>query len=245
MALNKVLFETPPVLTGTEKERLEQLYRHLFDMSNKLNEALMTITIGEEAAEEQNLPAVRMAGAAVEQKTDNTYNSLKSMIVKNAEIARTAMEEIRVQLNQQYTAISQEFGTYQQTITNQVVATAEGIMQEYNVDERIQAVENDTDEFINSISAYIYSGILDPNDPSKVGIAIGYNVTNPDGTLNQQNKMATFTADRLSFWINENEAAYFSNSIFYIANGNVTDTMRMGSYVWKVMTGGAMGLMKG
>jgi len=118
-------------------------------------------------------------------------------------------------------------------------------MQTYNVEERLQAVETDTEDFINNISSYIYSGILDPNDPSVVGIAIGYNVTNEDGTLNQQNKMATFTADALTFYVNGSAAAYFSNNVFHIAQGEITDSMRMGNFIWKVLSSGAMGLMKG
>ena len=70
-------------------------------------------------------------------------------------------------------------------------------------------------------------------------------MTNPDGTLNDTNKMATFTADRLSFWLNGVEAAYFSNRVFYIAKGNITDELRMGNFIWKTLTGGAMALMKG
>ena len=79
---------------------------------------------------------------------------------------------------------------------------------------------------------------------NEVGIAIGYNVTNSDGTLNDTKKMATFTADKLTFWVNGIAAAWFSNQIFHISDGEVTRSMKMGSYVWKIMDSGAMGLMK-
>ena len=236
-----VFFDTPRSLSGSTDQKLVQLYNDLFTMSEKLNQALMNISIEQMAPETQT--AIRTAGAA--QKSNAAeVESLKSVIIKSAEIVQSSMDEIRTELQSQYTAISEQFGEYQQTITTQVSATAAGIMQDYHIEERISAVETETTEFINGINAYIYSGILDPNDQTKVGIAIGYNVTNQDGTLNQANKMATFTADRLSFWVNQVEAAYFSNSVFHIANGEVTDAMRMGSYIWKVLPGGAMGLMK-
>ena len=235
-------FDTPPALRGDEKEQLVQLYNHLYRISEQLNVAMRDIDMSQ--LSEQTRSSIQTTGQA-EAQAQKTQDSLKSIIIKTAEIVNVSMDEIRTELNAQYTAISEQFGEYSQTITNQVAATAEGIMQDYHIEERITAVETDTTEFINNISAYIFSGILDPNDPSKVGIAIGYNVTNEDGTLNQANKMATFTADRLSFWINQTEAAYFSNSVFHIANGEVTDAMRMGSYIWKVLDGGAMGLMKG
>lgn len=235
----KVFFDTPPIQSGSAEERLNQLYRHLFEMSNKLNQALMDVSIEQLAPEAQT--AIRTAAAA-ETKTEQEYNALKSQIIKSAEIVRNEMNEIRVYLDHQYSAFSEQFGEYQRAVETQMTATAEGVYQEYNVEERIRTVEQDTEEFINGINAYIFSGILDANNT--VGIAIGYNVTNPDGTLNQANKMATFTADRLSFWINQTEAAYFSNNIFHIAQGEVTNSMRMGSYIWQVMSNGAMGLMK-
>ena len=97
---------------------------------------------------------------------------------------------------------------------------------------------------MNNLNAYIFSGLLSDN-PATYGIAIGYNVTNEDGTLNNQNKSATFTADKLSFWLNGTEVAYFSNSVFHIASGEITDQLRMGGYIWKTLANGAMALMKG
>lgn len=235
-----VHFDNPPIQTGSAEDRLNQMYRYLFDVSNKLNQALMDVTLEQMTPETQT--AIRNATAAGGKSTQE-YNALKSQIVKTAEIVRNEMSEIRIYLDSQYSAFSEQFGEYQRTVDAQIVTAAEGVYQQYNVDERIRTVEQDAEEFINGISAYIYSGILDANNT--VGIAIGYNVTNSDGTLNQENKMATFTADRLSFWINQTEAAYFSNNVFHIAQGEVTNSMRMGSYVWQVMSDGAMGLMKG
>ena len=69
-------------------------------------------------------------------------------------------------------------------------------------------------------------------------------MTDEDGQLNNQNKMATFTADRLSFYLNGAEVAYFSNNVFHIARGEVTDSMIMGNFQWKVFSNGSLGLMK-
>ena len=237
----KTFFDNPPSQTGRPEEYLRELYGYLFTMSSKLNEALMDISIEQMTPETQTV-VQKAAGADKAQEAQ--INQLKEIIVKNAEIARLAMDEIRTELSSQYTAISEEFGTYQQTLESTISATAAGIMQEYHIEDRIQAVEDDTATFMNNLNAYIFSGLLSTS-PATYGIAIGYNVTNQDGTLNNQNKSATFTADKLSFWLNGVEVAYFSNSVFHIANGEITDQMRMGGYIWKTMTGGAMALMKG
>ena len=237
----KVFFDNPPTQGGRPEEQLRELYGYLFTMSTKLNEALMDLTLDQMTPETQQ--AIVQAGQA-EAKSSEATRQLKELIIKNAEITRMAMDEIRTELQAQYTAISEDFGTYQQTLDAQISATAAGIMQNYHIEDRIQAVEDDTAAFMNNLNAYIFSGLLSTS-PATYGIAIGYNVTNQDGTLNNQNKSATFTADKLSFWLNGVEVAYFSNSVFHIANGEITDQMRMGGYIWKTMAGGAMALMKG
>ena len=237
----KTFFDNPPTIGGRTEEQLQALYSYLFAMSNKLNEALMDISIEQMTPETQTV-VQKAAGADKAQEAQ--INQLKEIIVKNAEIARLAMDEIRTELSSQYTAISEEFGTYQQTLESTISATAAGIMQEYHIEDRIQAVEDDTATFMNNLNAYIFSGLLSDN-PATYGIAIGYNVTNEDGTLNNQNKSATFTADKLSFWLNGTEVAYFSNSVFHIASDEITDQLRMGGYIWKTLANGAMALMKG
>ena len=237
----KTFFDNPPTIGGRTEEQLQALYSYLFAMSNKLNEALMDISIEQMTPETQT---VVQKAAGADRAQEAQINQLKEIIVKNAEIARLAMDEIRTELSSQYTAISEEFGTYQQTLESTISATAAGIMQEYHIEDRIQAVEDDTATFMNNLNAYIFSGLLSDN-PATYGIAIGYNVTNEDGTLNNQNKSATFTADKLSFWLNGTEVAYFSNSVFHIASGEITDQLRMGGYIWKTLANGAMALMKG
>lgn len=241
--MDKILFENPPVLAGTPEIKLNQMYHYLFQISNQLNEALMSVSI--EQMEPETRAAIQKAAGANE-AAEADYTKLKSLIIKNAEIVRAEMTEIRTYLDSHYEAISEQFGTFQQDIHREIVETAQGTVDSYQIDERISDLQAETADFINSINAYIYSGILDTST-GEVGIAIGYNVTNPNGSLNQQNKMATFTADALKFYLNDpdNPVAYFSNNVFHIEAGEVTNSMRMGSYIWKVMNStGAMGLMK-
>ena len=236
-----VFFENPPVLSGKPEQQLVTLYNHLFTLSNKLNEALMNISIEQMAPEDRQV--IRKAEAQQQESADE-FTRTKALIIKTAEIVRTEMEEIRAHLQTDVDAISDQFGEYQATLESTISATAEGILQDYHIEERISGVEGQTDDFIRSTSQYIFSGLLDANTQT-YGIAIGYNVTDPDdGTLVDANKMATFTADRMSFYLNGTEVSYYSGNTFHIANGEVTDSMRMGAYLWKVFANGSMGLMK-
>jgi len=236
----EVFMENPPVLTGSAENQLRQLYGHLFKMSEQLNQALMNITIEQMAPAAQE--AIRTGGEAAQQN-QNERETLKSMIVKTAEVIRSEMTEIRTVLEGHYEAISEQFGTYKEDIQQELSATASGINQVYTLVETVQGTEEETASVLRKLNANIFSGILDPVT-GEVGIAIGYNVTNNDGSLNQTNKMATFTADRLTFFLNNVAAAYFSNSIFHIADGEIMNSLKMGSYIWKTLSSGAMGLIK-
>ena len=235
-------FDNPPILSGKPEEQVRQLQNYLFTMSNKLNEALMEVTIQEQKAEEQRAAAAG-GGTAEDAQQDQLFLRTKNLIIKTAETIRTEMDELQTTLEMSVNALSDQFGEYQENLVQTITATAEGVLQQFNIEERITGVENSTEEFLRKTSQYIFSGLLDANTQT-FGIAIGYNVTNEDGTLNNQNKMATFTADRLSFYLNGAEVAYFSNNIFHIARGEVTDAMTMGNFQWKVFSNGSMGLMK-
>lgn len=233
-----VFFDNPPAQSGSTEAQLVQLYAYLMTISSKLNEAMNSL--GEEQAEtqEQTQAVIRQA----EEKTENNRQDLKSLIIKTAEVVRTEMEEIRTHLQGQVTAISEDFGEFQQTLDTTISATARGVLQEYNIEERITGAEQATQTFINRISQYIYTGLLDSGE---VGIAIGTNVTDSStGELIPANKMATFTSSELAFYQNGEKVAYFSGNSFVIERGEVKKSMKMGNFTWMIFDNGSMGLMK-
>ena len=236
-------FDNPPLLTGSEKEQLKTLWRYLSIMSEKLNNAANSISIEqmEPATQQQIISAGKTA-------ITEQAQSLKSMIVKTAEIVRHEMQEISAHLEDNYDALSSQFGEYERNLTNNITATAEGILQEYQYSEKITALEDGTESFQRKLNQYIFTGLVDEIN-GKYGIAIGENVTayDEDGNpyLNTNRKTATFTMDRLSFWQGETELAYFSDSVFHIAQGEVSDYMKMGNHTWKILADGSMGLISG
>ena len=235
-----VFFDSPPTLIGEERQQLLQLQRYLMAMSDKLNTAMMDISI------EQMAPETRQTITKAQETSVKQYETLKSMIVKTAEIVRNEMTEISAHLESDYNALSEQFGAYERSLDSEIRATADGILQEYSFQERITGLEEETDSFYRRINQYIFSGLVDEVN-GKYGIAIGENVTSYDQQgnpyLNPDRKMATFTMDRLSFWQGEAELAYFSNNIFHIAKGEVTQTMKMGNHTWMVMPDGSIGLI--
>lgn len=237
----KTFFDDPPVLRGEAENQLQQLYMYLMAMSNSLNTALTDISMEQIAP--QTREEIRQTGS---EELAKQYTGLKSIIIKTAEIVRTEMDEIRSTLEMRQTAISDQFGRLETQLTNQITATAEGLNQAFSYIEML-ADEAETGEvFRSKFSQYVNVGVIRYDQGRPVtGIAIGENITNADGTINSNNRMATFTVDRLSFYQNGAEVAYFSNNVFHIANGEINNTLKIGNHTWKKLSDGAMALVAG
>lgn len=239
--MDKVFFDNPPILTGKPEEQLKALYGYLGMVSNKLNEAMMSVSIEETRAEEQRVQAVQTGGEAEQQQSD--FIRTKSLILKTAELVRTEMEEIRTTLNSSIEAVSEQFGTYQQNITQQITATANGLLAQLKIEEKITDAETKINNFITSQSSYIFAGIIDQVEKT-TGIAIGEGVTDENGDLVDENKVVTITPKQITFYQGGAVVAYFGDNNFYISNGVVTNSMTMGNFMWKVFSNGSVGLMK-
>lgn len=237
-----VFFDNPPTLSGEEAEQLQQLYRYLSTISDQLNTALMDITIEQLAPETKEI--VTAGGGEALQKQET---ALKSLIIKTAQIVRTEMDEIKTTLQYQVNAISDQFGALNTQLTNKVNLTAEGLQQAFEYIEELTDYTDEDKSYKNRLNQYVNIGVVrydDQNNPV-IGIAIGENITNPDGSINQNNRLATFTVDRLSFYQGAAEVAYFANNIFHISNGEITSTLKMGNHTWKRMADGALALIAG
>lgn len=236
-----VFFDNPPMNKGTAEQQVEAVVNYLHTLSQKLNESMNNISVQQLTEEGQT--AIKQVKQN-EQLAEDNRKKLKALIIKNADIVKNAMEEIRAELHQDIEAVSEQFGTYQESISTELLATAQGIQQSYEALETIVSTANGVnEEYRTRMQSFIYSGILS-TDPYTTGIAIGQNVTNADGTLNDANKMATFTADKITFYMNGIEIGWYEGNSFHISNGEVTDGMKIGNFVLKAFADGSMGLIK-
>lgn len=243
----KAFFETPQTLNGTNAEQLQTLWAYLYRMSEQLNQAMNSISVDQMSPETQK--QVRAGGNSTQENT-NTYNTLRSLIVKTANIVHHEMDEISTTLQDNYQAISDQYGEMNRNLESNIRATAEGILQDYQYTERIQGLEDaegNTEAFIRKSNQYIFSGLVDEVN-MKYGIAIGENVTsydvNGNASLNNANKMATFTMDRLSFFQGGTEVAYFSNSMLYIDKARILNMLQIGAHhAWQVMANNSISMI--
>lgn len=244
MASN-VIFDNPPLMQGTQEDQLTALYRYLQTTSEKLNEALMAVSMEQLAPEVQ----VSIREGSAEQQEKRNFQTQKDLIIKTARLVRTSMDEIRATLETRVEAISDQFGELESVLTDQIAVTAEGLRQDFTLQEEIiqNTVDGHTSQ-INNYLSYIHAGIIDydsqTGDPI-TGIAIGEGVTNADGTVNLGNAMATFTASRLTFYQGNAEVGYYANNVFHIARGEVTSTMKIGNHTWTKLADGSLALLAG
>ena len=241
-------FDNPPVLSGDNRTQMTQLYNYLFTISNKLNESMMSLSTEELAATVEARIRSGSAGGQIEEAVRSQYDTLKSMIIKTATIVRHEMDEITTHLEDNLTAVSEEFGELQRNLDSNIRATAAGILQEYNYEERVTGLEDEagtTESFIRKTNQYIFSGLIDESTMT-YGIAVGEGVTAYDAqgnaVLNDNAKCATFTMSEMAFWKGSSKLAWFSSDTFYINKGQVVQSLQIGNFMWMNMSG-AMALV--
>lgn len=230
-------FQSPPAPQGTQSQQLQAVYTYLYRMNENLNVALNSLSAANFAPAERSTIEAMTDSSGQKDAMQSQYDALKSLVIKTADIVRQEMTVIVAQLDGKYLAKS-EFGLYQESMEATIRATAEGIIQEYGFESRLEDLSNSADEFDDykvKTDQYIKTGLLyyDGSVP-RYGVAVGENLTTVevDGEklLERNNLCATFTSDRLSFWMGGAEVAYVSNSKLYIANVEITGQMIMGNW---------------
>lgn len=228
-------FETPPAITASP-----ELYSYLYRLSEALNVALnqveQQITAKTENAVQTAVESAKNGGQF------DGLTDLKALIVNTAEIVRMEMDELSTQLHGQYTAISEEFGTYQKDLTSTITATAEGILQQYNYESRLDALDASAagfESYKTRTEGYIRQGIIDDENP-EIGIAIGQELKSTTVTLEDGQEVekfdstqscAFYTAEKVSFRVGGNEVAYISNRKLNILDAEVTGSLTVGNWL--------------
>ena len=245
----------PPALQGDERAQLTQVYRYLFRLSEQLN-------VGLSALEQRTVAVARPSGGALSPEgtdgeqfwaeADAQYLSLKSLIIKTANLVRAEMDQIVTNLGSEYVAVS-EWGTYKEGVSREIVDTAKYTMEHFEYNEKILNVPEMAaifDSYRIETTGYIRRGIIgfdDENYPI-LGIAIGQELKHKEVTVggevyevfDETQNMATYAADKLSFWVNGVEVAYLSNSELVVTRVIVSDSIQLGD--WNIAVNAADGM---
>ena len=229
-----------PSITGTnDAAQLMQVKSYLHQLVDQLNMALKDVEQSTALATTA-AKSVSAGKAAEEKEAQSTFNSIKALIIKSADIVNAYYDEINYRLESVYVAES-EFGSYAEQNTKNVQETAALTKELYeNVQTIVSDIAGINNQLIETI-AYINSGLLDyaADGTAVYGIEVGQrNVVNGVETFD---KYARFTADKLSFYDqNDNEVAYVSDKKLYITNVEVTGSFRHGGFEDTVLDDGGI-----
>ena len=192
-------FRLPNITATTPQGQLAQMQSFLYQTVEQLNWALNTVDSFQNG--NTSAPVVyKGSETSSPQEAEETFNSIKALIIKSADIVKAYETTIFSDFNGKYFAES-DFGTYLETTNRAVEENSKGVTETYrrveSIDSRVAGVEDEN----RITNAYIRRGLL---DNEKYGIEIGE--TSEDGIFR---KYARFTAEKLSFHdINGNEVAY-------------------------------------
>lgn len=218
-----------PKITATNpSEQIQQMYSYLFQVTEQLNWALSTIekSINEGTAEES--VQINSSDALTEKEAQTTFNSIKSLIIKSADIVEAYYEEINRRFEGEYVAQS-DFGTYAEQTTNDISENSTAIEQFYtNLQQIITDIEG-IEHTLIEVNAHIKSGLLYHDDSGTpiYGLEIGQR--NEIDGVETFNKFARFTSDRLVFYdSNDNEVAYISDYKLYITHVTIKGSFTLG-----------------
>lgn len=199
----------PSITASTEEGKIQQMQSYMHQLVEQLNWALNTI---ETAQSGSTSPAVRyQQSEAVSQKeAEDTFNSIKSLIIKSADIVKAYEETIRTNFKGEYFADS-DFGTYIENTSRAIEENSKGVTEVYTNVQKITNADgtgrlDGLEEDVRTTNAYIHRGHLyyDSNGKSVVGIEVGE--TSETGNFL---RYARFTADRLTFYdVNGDPVAY-------------------------------------
>lgn len=232
----------PRQITGSGQEQLRQIQSYLFRLSQELELALGTVdkqllTLRDTAAQTER--AVRTVSESQNPKAQ--FSSLKSLIIKSADIVNAYYEEISRKLSGEYVAQS-DFGTFRQETRQSITENSQGITRAFS---DLQTIENTLAELsgaVTQVNAWIKTGKLgeDENSVPIYGVEIGQQ-TEKDGIVAFQ-KFARLLADRLSFFDrNGLEVSYIGEESMHITRAEVSalaagdasaGKLQMGEYLW-------------
>lgn len=223
----------PNITATSDSGKLAQMQSYMHQLVGELNWALSTV----EAAGSGNMPQtvrVQQSGGALSQKeAEDTFNSIKALIIKSADIVMAYEKTIMTHFEGKYFAES-DFGTFIEETNRRIEENSKGVTENYTNVQRITNSDGTgsldvLEDNVRTTNAYIKRGLLgyDSNGNAVYGVEVGE--TAEDGTFM---KCARFVADRLSFFdAYGSEVAYIGAGCLYVVGKSIfLGEIQLGGY---------------
>ena len=215
----------PLNLTATTPEaKIAQIQSYLVQFVSQLQYALYSIEQQEKEYAEKIEKKQKELNP--EKEAESTFNSIKSLIIKSADIVDAYSEEINRELSGVYVAQS-DFGIYSQETSRRIEENSQYTKDVFVNVQEISSSLSEVENIVLETNAYIKSGELDTDEEGRPVIGIEVGQTN-DGVFS---RYARFTSERLSFFNNNGiEIAYVSGQKLYITEAEITGNLTLGKY---------------
>ena len=217
----------PNITATTAEGQMAQMQSYMHQLVQQLNWALNTI--GD--AQNGNMSNVVTNGSEKDissEEAEDTFNSIKALIIKSADIVKAYEETIMTNFNGKYFADS-DFGTYMEETSRSVEENSKGVNEVYTNVQTISGKVEGIEDELRETNAYIRRGVLDYETDGSAIIGVEVGETNENGAYL---KYARFKADRLSFYdANSEEVAYIGAGCLYIlGKSSFLGEMQLGGY---------------
>lgn len=212
----------PNIKGETAEEQVAYLKSYLFQLVEQLNWALNLADDSSAVVQEKE--------SGKEESARDTFNSVKSLIIKSADIVEAYTEKMEQSFDGRYAAES-DFGTFVEETRNSINATDSEVEQIYQNVQTISGTVDSLGDEVLGVLANIKTGILYYDDAGLpvYGMEIGQRNT-VDGK-EVFRKYARFVSNRLSFFDqNDAEVAYISDYKLYITSAQVLTGLTVGRY---------------
>lgn len=218
----------PKITASNPNEQMRQMQSYIHQLAEQLNWAFNTL----ETSSGGNVsPAIKFEQSENISQEDaaNTFNSIKALIIKSADIVQAYEETIMKDFNGTYFADS-DFGSYLEETSRSIKENSKGVNEVYTNVQTISGKVDGIEDDVRTTNAYIKRGFLDDYDENGkaiYGVEVGE--TDENGKFL---KYARFKADRLSFYdANGSEIAYIGAGCLYIVGKSVfLGELQLGGY---------------
>lgn len=225
----------PELGGGSQEEQLRKMQRYLFSLAEQLQFAF-------DCVEQEQSRTEQVLQTANREKTPaETFNSIKALIVKSADLVEQYTDEVESRLRGIYTAES-AFGTFRQETQQRITENAEAIQRSFTNVQELNAAVAEISDMLSEVNAYIRTGLLyyGESGGGVYGVEIGQQEAREGVVVFR--KFARLTAEKLSFYdSSDNEVAYISDFQLHVteaamqrvqANRLAVQRLELGEYAW-------------
>lgn len=227
----------PNITDGSPEAQLRQFKSYLHQLVDQLNYALKNAETTQESIRKV---VVESTGGSPEEKSISTFNSIKALIIKSADVVSSISDEVSKSLSGEYVAQS-VFGTYTETTNNKITANSTNIDLAFSNQSAIESLVNEINSAVINVEAGVKVGIIGEADNGAPMYGIELKQRTEENGHEVYRKFARFTSEKLAFFDERDvEVAYISDSKLSILSVDVRNSFAMGGFVWTVQNDGSI-----